>query len=310
MTTENKPQTRASNLLILDDETESRQALALLLTSDGFQVHQAATAQEAEDQLASGRIGIVLIDSDMPGISGYELCRGIRKNHGNSVYIILRTTKEDLFSRELAADEGADDFLIEPVNDKEILARVETGRKMKQLQEKLDETGKALAMLEVTDSLTGVYNKRRTDDEIDREMERARRYARPLSILLVDIDGFRSLNEAHGRAAGDRTLEEIARVLRLSTRATDSVGRYGAEEFAVILPETEQEKAMGAAEKLRKIIAQTAIAAGDKSVHVTVSIGVATFVENNYASVGEFSAAANQALAQAKAAGKNRCVAV
>ena len=297
---------RSSSLLVVDDETEPRQALALLLTSAGFRVEQAASAENAEEVLARKETGIVLVDADMPGVNGFEACRRIRKTCGSSVYVILRATKEQLFAQELSVDEGADDFLIEPVTDKEILARVETGRKMKQLQEKLEETNRSLAQLEVSDPLTGAYNKQRIDAEIDREMERARRYGRAVSLLVLDIDGFRQLNEKLGRGAGDRALEEIARIVRLCTRATDSVGRRGGEEFAVVLPETGTEQAVAAAEKIRKVIGQTTIAAGEQTFHVTVSIGVATFQNNNYAAAAELVAAAEKALAGAKAAGRNR----
>ena len=165
----------ASGLLIVDDETEPRQALAALLASAGFDVRQAADAQQAEEHLTAGDVAIVVVDSDMPDVNGFQLCRRIREVYGSQPYLILRTTKDQLFSRELDVDEGADDFLIEPLSNKEVLARVETGRKMKQLQEKLEETNKSLALLEVTDPLTGAFNKRRTDSEVKREMARARR---------------------------------------------------------------------------------------------------------------------------------------
>jgi len=300
---------KESNVLVVDDEREPRQALALLLASAGFHVRQAADADEAMQQLAGGDIGIALLDGNMPNVNGFVLCSQIRSSCGSDIYVILRTTKDQLASHDLAVDEGADDFLIEPLSDAEILARVETGRKMKQLQQKLEETNRSLAVLEVTDPLTDAYNKRRTASEIEREMNRSRRYGRPVSLLMLDIDSFRLLNDKLGRAAGDRVLKEVARILRLSTRATDTVGRYGGEEFAVVLPETGKEQALGAAEKMRAVIEQTAIAVGDRSVHVTVSGGIATFENNNYASTNDFVEAATNAMLKAKDAGRNRCLA-
>lgn len=302
-----RPKGPAVNVLVVDDETEPRQELALLLTSAGFDVRQAADAQETEEQLTGGRIGIVVVDADMPNVSGYQLCSRIRQTHGSDLYLILRTTKDELFSRELNVDDGADDFLIEPLSDKEILARVETGRKMKELQQKLIETSESLALLETTDSLTGACNKKQTESEIRREMERSRRYGAPVSLVLLDIDGFRLLNDKLGRAAGDRALEELARILKLSTRTTDTVGRYGGEEFALVLPETSIDKAIGAAEKIRRAVEQTAIAVGDKTVQVTVSCGVVAFENNNFASMDDLVAAAKEAVAQAKTNGRNRC---
>lgn len=302
-----EPKSRATNLLIVDDEAGPRQELALLVASAGFHVDQASDAQEAEELLAKRQTGLALIDADMPNVDGFELCRRVRQAHGTDVYVILRTTKEQLASRDLSVDEGADDFLIEPLSDREILARIELGRKMKQLQERLEQTNRSLALLEVTDPLTGAHNRRRTQVEIRREIDRSRRYGRPVSLLMIDIDGFRALNEQLGRAAGDRVLAEIARILRLSTRATDTVGRYGGEEFAVLLPETAHEPAAGAAEKIRRVIGDTAIAVGGRTVGVTVSAGIATFENNNFESADNFVAAAVGALAKAKAAGRNRC---
>ena len=296
-----------TTVLVVDDETEPRQEMALLLASGGFNVQQAADAQETEDRLADGQVGIVVVDADMPNINGYQLCSRIRQTHGTDLYLILRTTKDELFARELNVDDGADDFLLEPLSDTEILARVETGRKMKQLQQKLIETNKSLALLETTDTLTGACNRKQTEAEIGREIERSRRYGAPVSVVLTDIDEFRLLNDELGRAAGDRALEELARILKLSTRTTDTVGRYGGEEFALILPETSTDKALGAAEKIRKVIEKTAIAVGDKTINITVGCGVVTFENGNFDSVDALMTAAGDAVAKAKAGGRNRC---
>ncbi len=296
-----------TTVLVVDDETERRQGMALLLTSGGFDVQQAADAQETEDRLANGQVGIVVVDADMPNVNGYQLCSQIRQVHGTDLYLILRTTKEELSARTLNVDDGADDFLLEPLTDTEILARVETGRKMKELQQKLMATNKSLALLETTDTLTGACNRKQTESEIGREIDRSRRYGAPVSVVLADIDGFRLLNDELGRTVGDRALEELARILKLSTRTTDTVGRYGGEEFALILPETSTDEAAGAAEKIRKVIEQTAIAVGDKTINITVSCGVVTFENNNFDSVNAMMAAAGDAVTKAKAGGRNCC---
>lgn len=296
-----------TTVLVVDDETERRQEMALLLTSAGFDVQQAADAQETEDRLASGQVGIVVVDADMPNINGYQLCSRIRQTHGTDLYLILRTTKDELFSRELNVDDGADDFLLEPLTDTEILARVETGRKMKELQRKLMETNKSLALLETTDSLTGVCNKKQTESEIGRELERSRRYGAPVSLVLVDIDEFRLLNDKLGRAAGDRALEELARILKLSTRATDTVGRHGGEEFALILPETTKEGARALAERLRVLIEEQRVDIGSETISVTASIGVSTHPEDG-ARTEVLVEAADNALYRAKREGRNRVI--
>jgi len=298
---------RASTVLVVDEESGRRDELDRLLARAGFHVIQAADADQARDQLARGESGVVIVDAHLPDVSGYDLCAEIQKAHGSDVYVLLRTTQQELAARALALDDGADDFLLEPLADAEILARVETGRKMTQLQERLEETHRSLALLDVTDPLTGAHNRRQTDAEIAREIERSRRYARPVSLVLVDLDGFRSLNDTLGRAAGDRVLVEIARLLRRSTRSADTVGRYGGEEFALLLPETSQAQALGAAEKVRKTIEQTPITVAGRTVHVTVSAGVATCERDNVTTAEDFTAAATRALVRAKNAGRNRC---
>lgn len=298
---------RASNVLVVDDESEPRQSLALLLAGARFHVREACSADSATEILEDGTVGIVILDADMPNVNGFELCREMRKAHGSDIYLLLRTTKEQLAQRSLAGDEGADDYLIDPLTDAEVLARIETGRKMKQLQEKLAETHRSLELLDTTDELTSALNSRSIRAEIGREMDRARRYGRPLSLVLLNLDAFREFNEAHGRATGDRALSEVGRILRLSTRTTDSVGRCAGDELAVVLPETDAAQALGAAEKMRKTIEQTAIAAGDATVNVTVSGGIATLHDNNYATAEELTAAARRALTQAKDGGRNRC---
>jgi diguanylate cyclase (GGDEF)-like protein len=306
-----KPQaaSRASNVLLVDDAREPRQALALLLTTARFDVRQATDVGEARAAVGAGDVGIAVVKADLPDVNGFELCHELRGAHGTDIYLILRTTKQQLSARGVGADGGADDFLIEPVSDQELLARVETGRKMKQLQEKLAATHASLELLEVTDELTGAYKRRRAEQELEREVDRARRYGRPLSLVLLDIDEVRKLNDDQGREAGDRVIAEVGRVLRLSTRATDTVGRWGGEAFAIVLPETDTEQAMGAAEKMRTIVSQTAVAAGSQTVHVTVSGGIATFADNNFDSPTALVEAAAAALDRAKDAGRNRCVA-
>lgn len=302
--TEQKPN-RASRVLIVDGNTATREAAAKVLEGAGFAVDQAPDAIAAAKVLAREQAPIVLISADMPE-NGFRFCERLRKEHGSALYLILRTGKEQLFSKDFSADEGADDFLIEPSSDNELLARVETGRKMKQLQYKLDETSESLQKFEETDRLTGAYNQVRIEKEIDREIDRVRRYGRPLCIVVLDIDDFRVINEKYGRAAGDRALAEVGRILRLSTRGTDSVGRHGAEEFMIVLPETDAEQGVAAADKLRKLIHQTGIATSGTTINLTTSAGVATMQGDNYNSRSDLVAAAYGALEKAKASGKNR----
>lgn len=176
------------------------------------------------------------------------------------------------------------------------------------MAQKLEQNQAELKKLATMDGLTGVYNRREFNSRLLHELERSQRYEHPCSLVMMDIDYFKKLNDTHGHQAGDEALRVVASVLKNSVRPVDQVARYGGEEFGVILPETTQDDAMAAAERLRLAIANHAISiAADHTINVTVSIGVATFPENA-TSEEELISAADQALYNAKHSGRNRVV--
>lgn len=190
--------------------------------------------------------------------------------------------------------------------EKRVAERTE---ELKKTLDRLSDANGELSRLSLTDSLTGVANRRHFDEVLDNEMKRSRRNQQPLSLILIDIDHFKQLNDHYGHVAGDECLRLFARLLAATiTRTSDLVARYGGEEFAVVLPETNQQAAYAVAEKIRHEIEQTEFTHGQQRILMTASIGVVGYSDHEYKTVAELIAAADQALYAAKDNGRNRCV--
>ena len=193
--------------------------------------------------LAEGDFSIVLTDWDMPRMDGLALCRHIRATSRDGyVYVVLLTAKG---SQHVVAglEAGADDYATKPVSKAELLARLNTGRRIVQLERSLRAATQRAERLSVTDALTGAFNRRYLIDRLGQEIVRAARYHRALSIMLCDIDHFKLINDAHGHQAGDDVLRSFARTLTSRLRLVDWMARYGGEEFLVVLPKTTLEGA-------------------------------------------------------------------
>jgi diguanylate cyclase (GGDEF)-like protein len=199
-------------------------------------------------------------------------------------------------------EQGADDYVTKPFQSDELLARVRAGLRIVALQKALLATNHRLEELSLTDSMTRVANRRAFDERLEDAFEHARRYERPLSLVMIDVDHFKLINDTHGHDAGDRALRVVAEVLADSSRHSDFVARIGGEEFAVLLPETALFEAMQFGEKLRCNIAIAQTATGP----ITVSIGVANMPHSRIATRANLFHAADQALYRAKANGRNR----
>lgn len=190
--------------------------------------------------------------------------------------------------------------------EKRVAERTE---ELKKTLDRLSDANGELSRLSLTDSLTGVANRRHFDEVLDNEVKRSRRNQQPLSLILIDIDHFKQLNDHYGHLAGDECLRLFARLLAATiTRTSDLVARYGGEEFAVVLPETNQQAAYAVAEKIRHEIEQTEFTHGQQRILMTASIGVVGYSDHEYKTVADLIAAADQALYAAKDNGRNRCV--
>ena len=295
-------------LLLAEDSGMIRLLLHRVLTKEGYEVVFAENGEEALHVLQSpDPPPMALLDWMMPGLDGLEVCRRVRAaGREPYVYIILLTGKdlqEDLV-RGLAA--GADDYLTKPFDNAELQARIRTGRRLVDQQGELIAAREALREQATTDPLTAMANRRTLLDALGRELERSSRLGSPCAVLFVDLDHFKRVNDVHGHAGGDAVLRQAAAAMRSILRPYDLVGRYGGEEFVVVLPGCDATGARMAAERVRAAVASMSVLVGGKSVPVTCSVGVAVSAAGGERDRDALLAAADRALYQAKGAGRNR----
>ncbi|UCG80560.1 MAG: diguanylate cyclase [Desulfobacterales bacterium] len=237
-----------------------------------------------------------------------ELCRRVRERTNELyTYIILLTAKDRKEDVVKAMDAGADEYIIKPPAPSELQARIRAGCHVIELEQRLMETQEKLKLQATQDAFTGLWNRSAIYDILDRELGHAKRNEMPISIGMADPDHFKSVNDSFGHIAGDTVLREVANRMRSVIRAYDSIGRYGGEEFLVVLPGLDEKDALDAAERIRLSISEKPLVIQDDVVPVAVSIGVA--VTNSTTRAGQAESLirlADEALYTAKAQGRNR----
>jgi len=248
---------------------------------------------------------LALLDWGLPGLDGIEVCRRLREAPERPyIYTVLVTgkgRKEDMLD---GLDAGADDFLVKPVDAHELRARLNAGRRLVALQEQLLEAHRQLRVQATRDGLTGLWNRTAILDILDRELARAQREHGAVGVVMADVDHFKRVNDVYGHMAGDEVLRRTARRLLGVLRPYDTVGRYGGEEFLVVLPGCDAETTLILAERLCRSMAAEPIELEGLPVTVTLSLGVAAWSGSEEACTRL--RAADTALYRAKAAGRNR----
>ncbi len=293
-------------ILLVDDDRAILSALEKMVREHGYETVTARTWSDALRVYRRSKPDMVLLDVMMPAIDGFKLARILKdEDVERFVPIILITGLGDMESKRRGIASGADDFLTKPVSSVELQLRLSSMLRIKELTDQIKAANDKLAELAATDPLTQLRNRRVIYEHLEREFARARRYDHPLSVFMMDIDHFKSVNDNHGHGVGDEVLRVVARVLRNSTRETDIVGRYGGEEFIVLAPETGAEAAMIVGERIRTAI-QAESEAGAGIPTVTISIGVATTQAVEAAHFEDLIHLADQALYSAKRAGRNQ----
>jgi len=291
-------------VLIADRNGESAASTAKLLESSNLAA--LAVGDGVEALAAAQRVELVLLDTDLAGLSGLEVLGKLRESEGRRhLPVIATSAKADREQKLKAFELGADDWLNKPFDGEELLARVHRLLKLRRKIDQLLAEGAELERISLTDSLTQLHNHRFFQERLQEEFRRAQRYDDPVSLILADLDHFKSINDKFGHVVGDQVLREVAQILKKSTRETDLLARYGGEEFAVILPKTHLSGSLTVAERVMKDLG--GLWAGPSgSIRVTASLGVSGYPNRSVISAEQLLLTADQALYQAKREGRNR----
>ena len=298
-------------ILIAEDNPVSRKLMEVTLRQSGYEVVSAGDGREALALFKERFFPIILTDLEMPEMDGLELCRAIRGNPAEGyVYIFLITARDSKKDIIVGLEAGADDYLTKPFNRSELIARLKTALRVLELEKSLKDAYEKIRLLSITDKLTGCYNRTYMDEYLAKEIARATRYSRPVSLIMADIDHFKRVNDTHGHQAGDLILKNFVLSIRKGMRKdVDWIARYGGEEFLMVLPETEFESAMSSAERLRRIVSESVTSYDGKEIRITASFGVVGFNPSSRTKTIPWEAIieqADKALYQAKDEGRNR----
>jgi diguanylate cyclase (GGDEF)-like protein len=257
--------------------------------------------------LRENSVDLILCDLIMPDIDGYkflDLKTGCAEL--NDIPVILITGRDDVESKVRGLNAGASDYVTKPFIPAELIARVRVHLEIKQLQDALRKKNAQLQLLTQTDPLTNIANRRHLMHSIELEFARLERYKRPMSFFMLDVDHFKKINDEHGHQAGDQVLVNLANILTASVRITDVVSRYGGEEFAILLPETNRSRAFVVAERCRKQIEEMETVFGDKTARVTASFGLVSLPDERVSGVRDIISVADKNLYTSKREGRNR----
>ena len=293
-------------ILIADDDPVSRHVLEGTLYKLGYEVSVFTDGTQAVRALvATDGPRLAILDWMMPGPDGLEVCRRVRDTAPHYVYIIILTSRDRREDILAAYDAEADDFLTKPFEIVELRARLRSGERVLALQERLLAIQEALRHEATRDSLTGLWNRRMILEQLNREFHRASRDGEALAVTVADLDHFKEVNDRHGHVIGDAVLRAASDRMRSVLRSYDFIGRYGGEEFLIILPACEPGLALSIAERARRAMGAMPLAVDGKDIHVTVSLGVAC-TSKATSDPAALIHAADQALYRAKAAGRDR----
>jgi diguanylate cyclase (GGDEF)-like protein len=291
-------------ILIAEDDTVSRRLLEITIGGLGHETIVVTNGTDAERILLQpDGPQLAVLDWMMPGMDGLAVCRSVRQRVNSYVYVVLLTARGGQEDMAVALEADVDDFLTKPFDPEELRARLRSGERLLRLQDTLLQTQKALHYQASHDNLTGLWNRRMVREQLTIEFSREKREGKPIAVALADLDHFKRINDTYGHPAGDVLLREAGVRMRSALRSYDSIGRYGGEEFLIVLPGCDTDEAIFVAERARAAVA-TPLLVNGIDMPLSVSMGVAstrTAMDDPDALIQ----AADEALYRAKAAGRN-----
>ncbi len=297
----------AGRIVIVEDEAKYRELVTEALVSDGYEVESAADGAAGLVLIRRTVPDAVVLDWVLPILDGGALTRAIKGDPALSrVFVIITSARGAGVNRAEGIEIGADDYLVKPIEPKELLAKLRNGLTTRRLRAELEEKNRELARLASTDPLTELPNRRSFDHTLERELRGAKRYSDAVSLVLLDLDEFKSVNDRFGHGVGDEVLKEIGVRLRDACRAGDQVARIGGEEFALTLTRTDEYGARAAAERTRLLISETPFATSAGDLEITASLGLACAGGAIGYEARDLFKAADEALYQSKGEGRNR----
>ena len=298
-------------ILVAEDDNVSRKILEKSLVEAGYEVESVENGRQALKKFEEKFFPIVLSDWMMPEMDGFQLCQALReKIWPGYIFIVLLTGKDAKEDVIAGLGAGADDYLTKPFNQAELIARLNTGRRFLELEQSLRQANEKIRILSITDPLTGCFNRGYMNECLVREVKRSRRYERPLSVVLCDIDHFKTVNDTFGHQAGDQVLINVVQSINEVIRSdVDWLARYGGEEFLLVLPETDAKSAILLAERIREQIYEKPTRTNGAEIGITASFGVGGIdigIQDNRICSETMIAMADKYLYVAKQEGKNR----
>jgi len=313
MATRNEPKKR---LLVVDDHEDNVEVLKARLEARGYEVRGAQDGEAALQSVEEWVPDLVLLDVMMPKVDGLEVVRRIKANESLPFIPVIMQTALDSTERMVAGFEaGADDYVTKPINFPELEARVKSLLRIKALQEALAERERELSemndkLLEIslTDGLTGIDNRRSLEAKLHKMFEHSYRLHEPISCVMCDLDHFKKVNDTYGHQVGDNVLKDLAQILKNEAREIDTVGRYGGEEFLLLLPGTVLDSAVTFAERLRERVAEHTFSYEGGTFKRTMSSGVAAWPHPRVSDAEAMLRSADDALYVAKELGRNRVI--
>jgi diguanylate cyclase (GGDEF)-like protein len=308
---------RPARILVVDDHPDNVQVLRARLEARGYLVDEAGDGEVALEKIHQTPPDLVLLDVMMPKVDGLEVARRMKSDSSLPfIPVIMQTALDSTENMVEGLDAGADDYIAKPINFRELEARVKSLLRIKALQEtlrqreqELQAANQQLLVVSRTDALTGIANRRHLEERLHEMWEHSVRLHEPLALVMFDIDHFKSVNDEYGHQAGDAVLEQFSALLREEAREIDRLGRYGGEEFVMLLPGTVLDAAVTFAERIRHDVEQHTFTLDDgRIIHRTVSGGVAAWPHPRVEDQEALLKAADEALYVAKETGRNRVV--